>query len=185
MPDGHMQLAYLHITLQTHIIHGILVLLVTTVEQEHLLEMRTRGFFTHSRSLLHPLPVRINHTDYGVRVARAALQGQVRALDDVHFQPLVGAVPVGPVLVLRRLEFYFDVGFALHLRVGVDGFDGEPVVLVVVGGEVLALDGHFSEDLVLFEVPVAVEDVDGDEAEVSWHFELEFFPEEGAGSGGG
>ena len=79
-----------------------------------------------------------------------------------------------------RSELEFDVNLALHLRVCIDWLNGKPVVSVVVRGELLALDGDFAEDFVLLEMLVSVEQVDGDVAEVSGHFELVLLAEEGA-----
>lgn len=52
------------------------------------------------------------------------------------------------------------------------------MVLVVVRAQVLPPDGDLPEHFVLLEVAVAVEDVDGNVAEIAGHLELELLAEE-------
>lgn len=82
------------------------------------------------------------------------------------------------MLLVDWFEFDFDIGFALHLGIGVHRLQGEPVVLVVVRAQVLPPDGHFANNFVLFQMTVTVEHVNGYISEIAWYLELELLAEE-------
>lgn len=71
------------------------------------------------------------------------------------------------------------MSFALHFRVGVDGHDGEPVVLAVVLVHALLLDGDLAKDLVLVRCTLSLGHIDRQVAELPGNLKLEVLREEG------
>lgn len=183
VPQSYVQLADFHFTFRADRVSRVSVPVpfLVVLELKHFLELRTGRLFAHFSPFANLFTVRVNDGDDGVRIARAVLQGQVEAFDDADGELSIGRRVAGPggIPAVGRLEFDLDVRLALDFGVGVDRPDGEPVVLVVVLGELFPFDRYFPYHFVLFHVAVAVVEVDGEVAELAGDFELEFFAEKG------